>query len=477
MESTDSYEIVIGLEVHVQLATKSKAFCGDPNLFGAAPNSQVSVISLGHPGTLPRINEAQIEAGIKLGLALGSTFPDTVSFDRKNYFYTDLPKGYQITQDRAPLCQGGYLPIRLGDQLKKIRIHHVHLEEDAGKSIHDQLEAHSLIDLNRAGVPLLEIVTEPDLRSGEEVDAFMTAVRQLVRYLEISDGHMEQGSLRCDVNVSVRKKDNPQYGERCEVKNLNSMKFARQAIAFESKRQISLLESGKPVISQTRQFHPENGSTSLLRSKEEAPDYRYFPEPDMPPVKLHAEQIDTLRVQQVALPWDLYTEFQKCGLSAEAARQLSESRHVAAYFQACLDATDAPVNLANILIQRILPEFPDLEGYPLQAAQLCALEAVVSSKEITAAAAFQNLLPAWVQAPEKKLSELIDQLELKSDAPLRELEGILRKVVAGHPKEALLYRNGNTKLFGFFMGKAMRETGKKADPQTITALLKAILEA
>jgi len=247
MSVYDQYETIIGLEVHVQLATHSKAFCGDDTTFGGAPNTHISVISLGHPGTLPKMNKKQIEFAVRLGLALGSKINPRNTFDRKNYFYADLPKGYQITQDNEPICIGGALEIKVGEERKQIRIHHIHMEEDAGKSIHDIDPKHSLIDLNRAGVPLLEIVTEPDFRSPEEVDSFMTGMRQLVRYLEVSDGNMEEGSLRCDCNVSVRKKGDTQLNERCEIKNMNSMRFARQAIQYEQKRQIDLMEKGERV--------------------------------------------------------------------------------------------------------------------------------------------------------------------------------------------------------------------------------------
>jgi len=278
----DQYETVVGLETHVQLSTNSKVFCADNATFGGAPNTHISAISLGMPGTLPRLNRQPVEFAIRLGLALGCEINKQNAFDRKNYFYTDLPKGYQITQDKAPICLGGAVEIEVNGKTKKIRIHHIHIEEDAGKSIHDQNPKTTLVDLNRAGVPLLEIVSEPDFRSGKEVDTYMTALRQLVRYLEISDGNMQEGSLRCDCNVSVRLKGEEKYGERCEIKNMNSMRFARRAIKFERKRQIDLLEAGGKVAQQTLNFDPISGTTSPLRDKENAHDYRYFPEPDLP---------------------------------------------------------------------------------------------------------------------------------------------------------------------------------------------------
>ena len=323
----EQYETVIGLEVHVQLATQSKAFCGDDASFGGEPNTHVSAISLGHPGTLPRLNKQQVEFAVRLGLALGSEVNLVNTFDRKNYFYADLPKGYQITQDKNPVCIGGELKVTTEAGEKKVRIHHIHMEEDAGKSMHEGDPRDSLIDLNRAGVPLLEIVTEPDLRSADEVDAFMTAMRQLVRYLEVSDGNMEEGSMRCDCNISVRKKGDPNFGKRCEVKNLNSMRFARRAIAYEVKRQIDLIESGGQVEQQTLNFNPETGVTSPLRSKEDAHDYRYFPEPDLPPVVLTADYIEEVRQKLAPLPWALYkrltTEFE---LSDYDANLLTEER-------------------------------------------------------------------------------------------------------------------------------------------------------
>ncbi|MEM8585572.1 MAG: Asp-tRNA(Asn)/Glu-tRNA(Gln) amidotransferase subunit GatB, partial [Bacteroidota bacterium] len=285
------YETVIGLEAHVQLNTRSKAFCGDATKFGADPNTQLSIVSLAYPGTLPRLNRAQLASAISLGLATGGKINKKTSFDRKNYVYADLPKGYQITQDHAPISVGGYLPIRLGDgRMKEVRLHHIHMEEDAGKSIHASGQNFTEIDLNRAGVPLLEIVTEPDLRSADEVAAFMRELRRLVRYLDISDGNMQEGSLRCDVNISLRPHGRETYGTRTEIKNLNSMRYARQAIAFEVQRQTELLDEGEAVVQETRQFDPQRGQTFSLRTKEEAHDYRYFPDPDLPPVQITQQQ-------------------------------------------------------------------------------------------------------------------------------------------------------------------------------------------
>ena len=280
MSIYDQYETVIGLEIHLQLSTKSKAFCADDTTYGGEPNTHVSAISLGHPGTLPRLNKKQVEYAVRLGLAMGCDINERNCFDRKNYFYTDLPKGYQITQDKLPICTKGGMNINIDGEKKHVRLHHIHMEEDAGKSIHDIDPHHSLVDLNRAGTPLLEIVTEPDFRSGQEVDIFMKNMRQLARYLEISNGNMQEGSMRCDVNISVRKKGEAEYGERCEIKNVNSMKFARQAIKYETQRQIELIENGGEVTRETLNFNPATGVTMPMRDKEDAHDYRYFPDPD-----------------------------------------------------------------------------------------------------------------------------------------------------------------------------------------------------
>ena len=289
------YETVIGLEIHVQLSTKSKAFTSDDIAFGNEANTQTGIISLAHPGTLPKINTTQIDYAIRLGLAIGSKINRKNYFDRKNYSYPDLPKGYQITQDKEPICIGGEVPIIVKGKWKKIGIHHIHMEEDAGKSIHDQSPNHTLVDLNRAGTPLLEIVTDPDLRSADEVEALMSGMRQLVRYLNISDGNMQEGSLRCDVNISIRPFGQDRFGNRCEVKNLNSMKFARNAIKFEVNRQIDLVESGGMVEQQTLNFDPVTGRTSTLRTKENANDYRYFPDPDLPPIVVSEEMMEAQR--------------------------------------------------------------------------------------------------------------------------------------------------------------------------------------
>ena len=313
----DTYEPVIGIEVHVQLSTQSKAYCGDATAYGAQPNTQISPISLGHPGTLPMFNTAVMNYAVKLGLACECTIRERNEFARKNYFYADLPKGYQITQDTTPICNGGFVRIKTADGGdKRINLTRIHMEEDSGKSIHDIDPFNTLIDLNRAGIPLLEIVSEPEIANGEEAYSYLSEIRKLVRYLDISDGNMEEGSLRADLNISVRKKGTTAFGTKVEVKNMNSFRNVQKAIDFEIIRQIDLLESGEEIHQETRTFDAAKNCTIGLRSKEDAHDYRYFPEPDLVPVIVTADYIQGVRAQMPPLPHELFTKYtQELGLS------------------------------------------------------------------------------------------------------------------------------------------------------------------
>ncbi len=482
MSVYDQYETVIGLEIHVQLATQSKAFCGDDARFGAAPNTHVSAISLGHPGTLPRLNKRQVEYAVQLGLALGCEIQRHNTFDRKNYFYADLPKGYQITQDRRPICVGGALQIPSAEGEKSIRIHHIHMEEDAGKSIHDQDPQHSLVDLNRAGVPLLEIVTEPDLRSPEEVDALMTAMRQLVRYLEISDGNMEEGSLRCDCNVSVRLRGSDQLGERCEVKNLNSMRFARRAIAYERRRQIDLIEAGCKAEQQTLNFDPVSGMTSPLRDKEDAHDYRYFPEPDLPPVQLDEAYVDQLRATLPPLPWALRTELATdYQLSPYNAELLTQEKATALYFKRLAAETPHFKAAANLLINKLLPWVQErktpLADFPLTTDQLAELIQLIADDRVSNAVAYQRLFPALLDRPEARPLALAEALDLIQSQDDDFMATLVREVIEQHPDKVAAYRQGKKNLLGFFMGQVMRQSKGRANPKTAEALLQRTLAA
>lgn len=475
------YETIIGLEVHVQLATQSKAFCADDTRFGAEPNTQVSAISLGHPGTLPKANQQQIEFASLLGLALGCQINPFNTFDRKNYFYADLPKGYQITQDKQPICVGGSLQIKLGAQWKPIRIHHIHMEEDAGKSIHTLAPQHSFIDLNRAGVPLLEIVTEPDLRSGEEVDAFMSAMRQLVRYLEISDGNMEQGSLRCDVNISIREQGSTVLNDRCEVKNVNSMKFARQAIDYEVRRQIKVVEAGEKVKQQTLNFDPGTGVTSPLREKEDAHDYRYFPEPDLPPVVLSEALLEQMSTALPLLPAALYqilTETYQ--LSDYDASILIEERDTAAFYLELVQHSSRYKAAANLLINRILPwcqeQKKSLDQFPIPASQLAALIRLVEEGTVSNTAAYQSLFPAMLSNPQQAPLALAESLNLLQNSDGDFLEKVAAEVLAQFPDKVKEYQKGKKGLIGFFMGELMKRSKGKADPKVATGILEQLLK-
>jgi aspartyl-tRNA(Asn)/glutamyl-tRNA(Gln) amidotransferase subunit B len=469
-----AYETIIGLEVHVQLATESKAFCGDDASFGGEPNTHVSAVSLGHPGTLPKANGRQIELATRLGLALGCKINTHNAFDRKNYFYADLPKGYQITQDKAPICIGGSLSIKIGNNWKSIGIHHIHMEEDAGKSIHTMAPRHSFIDLNRAGVPLVEIVTEPDLRSGEEVDAFMTAMRQLVRYLEVSDGNMEQGSLRCDVNISIREQGATILNDRCEVKNVNSMKFARQAIDYEVRRQIGLVEAGGKVKQQTLNFDPNTGVTSPLREKEDAHDYRYFPEPDLGPIEVSETQRQAWLSELPELPAAKRHRYaDQLGLSIYDARVLTDERAMAEYFEAVVAAGADPKGAANWICGDIAAHVNanrlDYASLPLRPEQLAELVGLIEASTISGKIAKEILPELLEQGGSAKAIVAARGLGMISDPAA--IGAIVDGLLAAHPAEVEAYRGGKNKLQGFFVGQLMKQTGGRADPKLANQIL------
>lgn len=476
MSIYDQYEPVIGLEIHLQLSTLSKAFCGDDASFGGEPNTHVGAISLGHPGTLPRLNKKQVEYAVRLGLALGSVINLNNSFDRKNYFYTDLPKGYQITQDRQPICLGGHLELHLDNYRRTLRIHHIHMEEDAGKSIHDLDPENSLIDLNRAGVPLLEIVTEPDLRSGEEADALMTAIRQLARYLDISDGNMQEGSMRCDVNVSVRKKGDTRLGERCEIKNVNSMKFARQAIEYEFKRQIDLLESGQLITRATLNFNPYTGVTTPIRDKESAHDYRYFPDPDLPPLRLTQEWIDEIQAQLSPLPRALFEKFvSEYQLPEYDANLLTVEKSTALFFIQLAEKTTHYKAAANLIVNKINPWLSEMDtapdDFPLSFERLAEFIQLIEDGKVSASAAYQHLFTEMIEKPDAPLLELARSLQLIQTADTDFLEKIVSEVLAAHPDKVAEYRKGKKGLLGFFMGEVMKASNGKAEPKATNTLI------
>lgn len=473
----------------MQLATETKAFCGDLNEFGGAPNTHLSAISLAYPGTLPSLNERQVEFAVKLGLALGSKINRHSTFDRKNYFYADLPKGYQITQDESPICRGGSLPIRLGEpsvppadessfaspggREGRIAIHHIHMEEDAGKSIHADGQPFSQVDLNRAGTPLLEIVTEPCLRSAEEVDAFMSGMRQLVRWLGISDGNMEEGSLRCDVNISVRPEGATQLGTRCEIKNMNSMRFARRAIAYEVERQIGVIEGGGEVRQQTRQFDSQTGTTSALRDKEEAHDYRYFPDPDLPPVVLTEAYVHDLKDSLGILPWEAYDELIDLGLGAEDAALIGEEKERYLTFVEYAAHSPSVPELAKLWVNRVLP-FAQEKGLALSPTHFAQLQQLIAGGKVSAANAASRLLPDLLESPGDP-TERAEALGLVQNTDTDFLRQIATEVIAANPGKVATYRKGKRGLIGFFMGEVMRRSKGSAEPKATRELLEGML--
>ena len=394
-------------------------------------------------------------------------------FDRKNYFYADLPKGYQITQQDEPICIGGEIEILTPENTRNIRIHHIHMEEDAGKSTHDVYPNYTVVDLNRAGVPLVELVTEPDFRSAEEVDIFMNTMRQLVRYLEISDGNMEEGSMRCDCNISVRLKGSETFGNRCEIKNVNSMRFARRAIKYEVKRQIDLLESGGEVLQQTLNFDPVSGKTSPLRSKEDAHDYRYFPDPDLPPVALSETYIDEIRQAQPPLPWALKKKFQEeYGLSEYDARLLTEHKKDTLLFMDCCEQSKHYKQLANLFINKIKTYQKEHPDTIFTKDQLTDFVKLTATNQVNITVANQKLFPAMAATPNKSVKTLAEELNLFQSDDGDFLDGLITEVLEKNPDKVKAYKNGKKNLLQMFMGQVMRNAKGKAHPKKLQELLK-----
>ena len=475
MQAANKYDAVIGLEVHAQLNTLSKVFSDDPNSFGTEPNQNVSVISLGHPGSLPKLNAKVIEYAIKLGLATESRISPTVSFARKNYFYTDLPKGYQISQHESPICEKGHVTIRIGGKEKTIRLTRIHIEEDAGKSLHDRKPESSLIDLNRAGVPLLEIVTEPDLQSAEEAQAYLGEIRRLLRYLEICDGNMEEGSMRCDANVSVKEKNQTELGTRTEIKNLNSISNVRKAIEYEINRQIKIIENGDKVIQETVSYDDQKGLTFPLRSKEEADDYRYFPEPDLNPLEIPAEMISRIREKLPSLPNELYQNFtEKFKLGQWEAEALIESASVAGYFNKLAQKTE-PKTAANWILGPVKSWMnennAEIGEFPLDTAKLEELIRITEEGLISYTAAQQRLFPALISKPGSEPEELAREMDLLKESGENIIMKHVEYALDKYPDKIMEYHKGKKGLLGLFMGEVMKISKGKVDPALANKLI------
>ena len=474
------YETIIGLEVHVQLATKTKLFSGAATAFGAAPNAQACAVDMALPGVLPVANTEAIDMAIRLGLALEAEIGATSVFARKNYFYPDLPKGYQISQMELPIVGKGRLSIDLEDGSQKVvGITRAHLEEDAGKSLHEEFQGLSGIDLNRSGTPLIEIVSEPELRSGAEAVAYLKKINALVRYLNISDGDMSQGSMRCDANISVRKRGSTEFGTRCEIKNVNSYRFVEKAIAFEVARQIAIVEDGGSVQQETRLYNSETDQTRPMRSKEEANDYRYFPDPDLLPVVVSSERIEQIKAAMPELPEARRQRYiDQLGLSAYDANLLSGDIDIANYFEAVLALVPAQAKLAAnwILVElnALLNKHNlSIGASAIKPAQLAQLIQRISDGTISGKIAKSLFTQLWEQGGD--VDQLIEAGGLKQVSDSSELNKIIDAVIAAHPQQLADYRSGKDRLFGFFVGQVMKQSRGKANPQQVNQLLKTKL--
>ena len=475
------WETVIGLEIHTQLATNSKIFSGASTTYGAEPNTQACTVDLGLPGVLPVLNAEVVRMAASFGLATHSTVAPRSVFARKNYFYPDSPKGYQISQFELPIVHDGYIDIELDDGVtKRIGITRAHLEEDAGKSLHEDFQGMTGIDLNRAGTPLLEIVSEPDLRSAKEAVAYMKKIHSLVRYLGISDGNMQEGSFRCDANVSVRPLGQEELGTRAELKNINSFRFVEQAINYEVERQIMLIESGGTVVQETRLYDSDKHESRSMRSKEEANDYRYFPDPDLLPVEMDADFIETVRQSLPELPDAKKQRFtEEYGLSSYDAGVLTASRELGDYFEAVVESSGGQGKLSANWVMGELSgalnkQDMEIENSPVSAADLGGMLQRIEDGTISGKIAKQVFEAMW--NGEGTADAIIEQQGLKQISDSSAIEGIIREVLDNSPKQIEQYRGGQEKVFGYFVGQVMKATQGKANPQQVNEMLKKLLD-
>ena len=473
------WEVVIGLETHAQLTTASKIFSGASTDFGAPPNTQASALDLALPGTLPVLNRGAVERAIRFGLAVGGRIAPRSIFARKNYFYPDLPKGYQISQFERPVVEGGGLTIVVGEEEKHVRLTRAHLEEDAGKSLHEDFHGMTGIDLNRAGTPLLEIVSEPDMRSSAEAVAYAKALHSLVRWIGVCDGNMQEGSFRCDANVSVRRPGDP-LGTRCEVKNLNSFRFLQQAIDYEARRQVELIEDGGKVVQETRLFDPDRGETRPMRSKEDAQDYRYFPDPDLLPLEISPAWIARVKDAMPALPEDLRARYrERHGLSTYAASLLTESREKAEYFEAVATAVKSPALASNWVsgeVSALMNERnADFASPPVGAGALAQLLARIEDGTVSAKAAKEVLLA--MAAGEGTADQVIERRGLRQISDSGAIEAAVDRVLAANARQVEDYRAGKDRAFNSLVGQVMKATQGKANPAQVNEILKRKLSS
>jgi aspartyl-tRNA(Asn)/glutamyl-tRNA(Gln) amidotransferase subunit B len=481
-EIKSKYQLVVGLEVHAQLLTKSKMFAADSTAYGNLPNTQISVITLGHPGTLPKVNKKAIEYAVKMGLACDCEITRTNIFSRKNYFYPDLPKGYQITQDRGPICVGGEVPVILSDGTERtVPLNRIHLEEDAGKSMHLAEEEDTLVDFNRAGTPLIEIVTEPAIHTAEEAYVFLNEIKKLVRYLDICDGNMEEGSLRCDANISVMLKGSNTLGKKVEVKNMNSFRNVVRAIEHEHERIIGILERGEEVISETRTFDAGTGTTASMRTKEELNDYRYFPEPDLSPVVISEEWLRSIQSDMPALPRELRKKFvDQYGLPDYDAGVLTDSKEMALWFEKLCQKTSNYKAASNWLMGPIKSTLNEsawhISEFPISTQTLADLIGLVDDGKVSFSAASQKIYPEMLKTPREGALQIAQRLNLIQESDESSLIPVIQEVLNENQAKVKEYKSGRKGLIGMFMGKVMQKSNGKADPKVATKLLKELLE-
>jgi aspartyl-tRNA(Asn)/glutamyl-tRNA(Gln) amidotransferase subunit B len=474
------WETVIGLEIHAQLATKSKIFSGAATAYGAEPNTQACAVDLGLPGVLPVLNEEAVRMAVKFGLAIGAEVAPRSVFARKNYFYPDLPKGYQISQYDLPVVSTGKLTIEVDGEEKVVGITRAHLEEDAGKSLHEDFHGLTGIDLNRAGTPLLEIVSEPDMRSAKEAVAYMKKLHALVRYLEICDGNMQEGSFRCDANVSVRPVGQEKFGTRAEIKNLNSFRFVEKAINYEVERQIEILESGGSVVQETRLYDANKDETRPMRSKEEANDYRYFPDPDLLPLEITGAFIEAVKAGLPELPDEKRDRFKsQYGLNDYDAGVLTATRELADYYEAVVKAAGCDAKLcANWVMGDLAAALNkaglEIEQSPVQPGRLAGLVQRIADDTISGKIAKQVFEALWESGD--TADAIIEKQGLKQITDTSAIEAIIDQIIAANPDQVAGYKSGKEKLFGFFVGQAMKATGGKANPAQLNELLKKKLQ-
>jgi aspartyl-tRNA(Asn)/glutamyl-tRNA(Gln) amidotransferase subunit B len=479
MSNIQEYEIVVGLEVHARLLTRSKLFCGDSTVFGNEPNTNISPITLAHPGTLPKMNKEAIAFAVKLGLACHCTIERHNYFARKNYFYPDLPKGYQVSQHTTPICKGGHISIKTAAGEKDVQLNRIHMEEDAGKSLHDVYANETALDFNRAGVPLLEIVTEPDLRSGEEAAAYLTELRKLVRYLEICDGNMEEGSLRCDANVSVRKKGDQKLGTKVEVKNLNSIRNVRTAIEYEADRLIGLLANNEVIQQQTRSFDATNATTFAIRDKEDAEDYRYFPEPDLMPFALTDDFIESIRKTIPALQRQRIEKFISAyHLSEYDSNGLTEEKEFADYFEELVHPGNSaikPKSAANWMLGPVKTwlneKNSEIENFPIKPAILQRLIKLVEDNQLSFSVASSKVFSALLENPQLDPGSIAQKLNLIMDSNSDAILPIADAVLLQFHDKVKEYKRGKKGLLALFVGEVIKRSKGKADPKIVNEIL------